>query len=128
MDTQRSVIDLFGDLVDQMSTLFRKEIQLAKTEMTEKAGQFAGGAAQIGAGGVMLLAALIFFLHAVVAWLDHAGLEPRWGFLLVALVVGGLGYFMLNRGKNEMKATNLTPYRTTEQLQRDAAVVKEQVR
>ncbi|MEJ1161963.1 phage holin family protein [Prosthecomicrobium sp. N25] len=128
MDTQRSVIDLFGDLVDQMSTLFRKEIQLAKTEMTEKAGQFAGGAAQVGVGGVLLLAALLFFLHAVVAWLDYAGLDPRWGFLIVAILVGAGGYLMLNRGKNEMKATNLTPVRTTEQLQRDAAVVKEQVR
>lgn len=128
MDANRSIIDLFGDLVDQMSTLFRQEIQLAKTEMAEKTNQAAGAAAQVAIGGVFLLAALIFLLHGVVAWLAHLGLEPRWGFLAVALLVGVVGYLLLNRGKNELKAASLTPRRTTEQLQRDAAVVREQVR
>ena len=128
MDANRSIIDLFGDLVDQMSTLFRQEIQLAKTEMAEKANQATGAAAQVGIGGVFLLAALIFLLHGVVAWLAFLDLAPRWGYLAVAFVVGLVGYLLLNRGKSELKAARLAPRRTTEQLQRDAAVVREQVR
>lgn len=128
MENNRSVIDVFSDLVDQMSTLVRKEVQLAKTEMSEKVGQAAGGAARIGVGGALLLVALIFLMHSVVGWLAAAGVDARWGTLIVAVVTGVVGYLLLNRGTAELKATNLAPTRTTEQLQRDAAVVKEQVR
>lgn len=127
MDTNRSVIDVFADLVDQMSTLFRKEIQLAKTEMSEKATQAAGAAGYVGLGGVLMLAALIFLLHAVVAWLAFAGLDPRWGHLAVAVVVGLAGYMLLAKGRNDIRLTRLAPTKVTEQLQRDAAVVREQV-
>lgn len=128
MDANRSVMDVFSDLVDQMSTLFRKEIQLAKAEMSEKAAQAAAGAGMLVAGGLMLLVAFIFLLHGVVAWLDHLGMDARWGYVAVAVVVGATGAVMLSRGRSDLKATNLTPTKTTDQLSRDAAVVREQVR
>ena len=128
MNQERSVPSLFADLIENVTTLFRKEVQLAKTELSEKASQAATASASVAAGGVVLLAALIIFLHAVVAWLAYAGLPPHWGYLIVAIVVGIGGYVALQKGLTNLKATRLTPTRTVEQLQRDAAVAKEQVR
>ena len=51
-----------------------------------------------------------------------------WAQLIVAAVVGPIGYFLPRGGLNRLKASNLVPDRTAEQLSRDAAVVKEQVR
>ena len=127
-NNQASVTDLFGNVVTEFSTLFRKEVQLARTELGEKAGQAAGAAASIAIGGVLLLAALIFLLQAVVAFLVYLGVPMGWAQLIVAAAVGLVGYLLLRGGLNRLKASNLVPTRTAEQLSRDAAVVKEQVR
>lgn len=126
--TERSVPSLFSDLIDNVTTLFRKEVQLAKTELSEKAGQAANASISVGIGAVLLLAALIILLHAVVAWLARAGIPPHWGFLIVAVVVAIIGYVVLQRGVANLKTTNLMPNRTVDQLQRDAATAKEQIR
>ena len=126
--TERSVPSLFSDLIENVTTLFRKEVQLAKTELSEKAGQAANASIAVGIGGALLLAALIILLHAVVAWLARAGIPPHWGFLIVAVVVAIIGYVVLQRGVANLKTTNLMPSRTVDQLQRDAATAKEQIR
>jgi len=128
MMQDRSVPALFSDLIENVTTLFRKEVQLAKTELSEKAAQAGTASTSIGIGGVILLGALIMFLHAIVAWLAVAGIGPHWGFLIVAIVVGIIGYVALQKGISNLKASRLMPTRTVEQLQRDAAVAKEQVR
>lgn len=127
-NNQGSVADLFGNVVTEMTTLVRKEVQLARAELGEKAGQAAGAAAALAIGGVLLLAALIFLLQALVALLIYLGVPPGWAELAVAVVVGLIGYSMLRGGLNRLKASDLVPSRTAEQLSRDAAVVKEQVR
>lgn len=128
MMQDRSVPALFSDLIENVTTLFRKEVQLAKTELSEKAGQVGTASASLGAGGVILLGAMIMLLHAIVAWLAFAGLPPHWGFLIVAVVVGIIGYVVLQKGISNLKASHLMPTRTVDQLQRDAALAKEQVR
>lgn len=124
----RSMVDLFTTLIDQMSLLFRKEIELAKAEMQEKASKVGAGMAKIVAGAVLMIPALVILLQAVVAWLDAFGLEPRWGFLIVGVAGLLIGYALLHSGLNAARMGNLTPRRTAEQLQRDAAVAKEQIR
>ena len=125
---ERSIPELFSNLVENLTTLFRKEIQLAKTEMSEKAGQVGGASASVGIGGVVLLVALIFIMHAIVAWLAVAGVPPQWGFTIVGIIDAIIGYVILQRGISNLKASRLMPSKTMEQLQRDATVAKEQVR
>lgn len=126
--TNRSVLDLFTQLVDQMSFLFRKEIELAKAEVSQKASRIGGGAVKMAIGGVLMIPALVILLEAVVAWLAVADIPPHWGALIVGLIVAIIGYVLIRSGLNAAKAANLTPRRTADQLQRDVAVVKEQVR
>ena len=127
-NNQASVADLFGNVVTELTTLVRKEVQLARAELGEKVGQAAGAAASLAIGGVLLLAALIILLQAVVVLLVRLGVPPGWAEVVVAAAVGLIGYLLLRGGLNRLKASNLVPNRTAEQLSRDAAVVKEQVR
>ena len=125
----RSIPDLLGDLVDQTSTLVRKEVQLARAEIGEKVTIAGAAAGAIAVGAFLLLASLIVLLQAAVAALvEYAGFSATVAALIVAVVVALIGYIVLRGGLSRLKASNLTPDRTVTQLSRDAGVVKEQVR
>ena len=126
--TGKSIPELFSELVDHLPRLFRKEVQLAKAEAAEKVQQATGAIAYMAIGGVVLLASLIMLLHAIVAWLVVLGIDVQWGSLIVAVVVGIVGYILLQKGMSDIKASNLTPNRTVEQLRPDARATKEQFR
>jgi len=125
---QRSVSELFSDLVTQLSSLFRNEIQLARTEVSEKLGQAATGLGMVVAGGVLLLAALIILFQAAVEALIAFGLAPVWASLIISVGAAVIGFLLVRTGMGSLKVSNLAPKRTVEQLQRDAAVAREQTR
>ncbi len=128
-ETSRSVPELLSEIVGQLSTLFRKEMQLARAEMGEKASEMSGAAPALGAGAALLLGALILSLLAAAALVSRLlGLPAGWGLLIVG-VLAGLGGWLLIRGAlSKLRATSLVPQRTAGQLSRDVQVAKEQVR
>jgi putative superfamily III holin-X len=124
-----SVPELLTTALGQVSTLFRKEVQLARAEIGEKAGQAAGAVVPLAAGGAMLLGALILLLFALVSLLVRLFDIPLgWSQLIVAVLAAGLGYALIRGGLSQLKTSNLMPSRTAEQLSRDAQAAKEQVR
>jgi hypothetical protein len=126
-DRDRSVPELVTSALSQLSTLFRKEVQLARAEMSEKLGSMSTAAMPLAAGGGMLLAALFLLLLALSAWLATF-MATGWALLIVGVVAAILGYALLRGGLSKLSASNLKPERTAEQLSRDAQVAKEQVR
>ncbi|WP_237217720.1 phage holin family protein [Falsiroseomonas oryziterrae] len=128
-DDQRSFGQLLGDMVTEMSNLFRNELRLARAEMGEKAGEAAGAIPGIAAGAGLGLGALLLSLMAAAAGLSRLfDLEPGWSLLIVAGLAGLAGFLLIRGGMSKLKATNLTPTRTAEQLSRDAQAAKETVR
>ena len=124
-----SVPELLSNALGQVSTLVRKEVQLARAEMGEKFGQAAGAIAPIAAGGAVLLGVLILLLFALASLLVRLfDLATGWAQLLVAVVFALVGYLLVRSGLSKLKTSNLVPERTAEQLSRDAQVAKEQVR
>lgn len=124
----RSLPDLFSTLVSELSTLFRQEIRLARAEAIEKTGQALGAAAMIGIGAVLMIPALVLLLEAIAAFVVRAGLPPEWATLVVSIVIIILALLLVGIGVSRLKASSLTPDRTIEQVQRDAAVAKDQIR
>jgi Putative Actinobacterial Holin-X, holin superfamily III len=122
----RSLKELFGDLTHSVTTLFRKEIELARAETSEKINQAGVAAGAIAAGGVLALAALIVLLGALAAALTELGLAPALSALIVGGVVAIIAFALIYKGINDLKASNLAPTRTVEALRRDAHMVKEQ--
>jgi drug/metabolite transporter (DMT)-like permease len=122
----RSLKELFGDLTQSVTTLFRKEIELARAEISEKVSQAGVAAGAIAAGCVLALAALIVLLQALVIALSELGLAPALSALIVGGVVAIIAFALIYKGMNDLKASNLAPTRTVEALRRDAHMVKEQ--
>jgi hypothetical protein len=121
----RSVPHLISDLLRELTLLFRKEGQLIRAELGEKASQLQVGAGSILAGAICLLAAFIVLLQALVIGLTKAGLGPGWSSLAVGVVVALIGYLLLRKGMSDM--SRLTPERTAHQVAQDASFVREQV-
>lgn len=129
----RPLTDLLGGLVNDITGLFRKEIQLAKVEAGEKIDQVVGASRNLMIGGVLAIGATGVFLTALVtgvAWLLVAiGLgEFVANFLaalIVAVVIGVIAWSLIQKGLSDVKASNLNMNRTTHSVAQDAKVVKE---
>jgi hypothetical protein len=83
----RTVGELVVDISEQASGLIREEIELAKTEVSEKVNQILRGSVAGIAAGVFVLMALAMLMHGI-AWLlnDLFFDDNVWlGFLVEAL-------------------------------------------
>lgn len=125
MSVDKSVPELFSELIDNLSSLFRQEVRLAKSEMSEGVQNASGGIAYVAAGTMIGMAGLMVLLGAAVAWLAWMGVEVRWGALAVGLVAAGIAGFLVMKGIRDLKSTTTVPGRVVDQLQRDARVAKE---
>jgi uncharacterized membrane protein YqjE len=91
------------DVTEKMSLLVREEIELAKTEVTEKVMKLLKGAVVGIVAGIFAVFGLIYLGHAV-AWLIWdviGGTRDFWlGFIIVAVILfllGGLAGFLAAR-------------------------------
>jgi hypothetical protein len=123
----RSLKDLLVDLSNSITTLFRKEIQLARAETSEKVTQIGVALGSIAGGAILALAALIVLLQALVIGIAEAGVPAGWASLIVGVIVAVIAYVLIHKGTSDLKASNLAPSRTVDSLKRDAQVAKEQV-
>lgn len=132
-EQQRSITDLLGGLAGDISGLFRKEIELAKAEASEKVDDALEASKGLAIGGVLAIGAVGVFLTALVtglSWLlvGFGMSEQAATFvsaLVVALVVGGIAWSFISKSLEAWKGSRLNLNRTTRSLARDAEVVKE---
>lgn len=124
----RSLGELFGDLARDTGTLVRQEVQLAKTEMTQKASRAARDAGILVAGGLVAYAGFLVLLAALTLGLIAAGLDAWLAALLIGAVVAIVGAVLVQRGLGALKREELAPRQTVETLKEDAQWAKEQVR
>ncbi len=120
----RPTAELMRELTDQTTALVRKEIALAKVELTEKgkkagagAGMF-GAAALFGAGAfAAITACLIWALsEAVVGWLAA---------LIVGIVYVAIAAVLALRGKKQVQqATPPVPERAVDSTKEDLEWLK----
>lgn len=122
---ERSIPEIVGHLVGQLTTLARNESQLARAEVSEKIDKLIGAVILAGLGAILLLPAVIILLEAAAAAFVQDGMRPA----LAALIVGGvtliIGILLFMLGLGRFKAVNLVPDKTLRQLQRDVAIAKE---
>ncbi|MBV9471149.1 MAG: phage holin family protein [Abitibacteriaceae bacterium] len=124
---ERSVGELFADLSREVSNLVRQEVQLAKTELTEKATQTGKNLVSIVIGGVLAFAGLLGLEAAAI--LGLARVLPDWGAaLLVAVVILIVAMMLVMKGINALKNQDLVPRQTVDTLKEDAQWAKQQVK
>jgi hypothetical protein len=129
---ERPIGSLFTDLARETSALVRTEVQLAKTEIVERASQFASGLVMLIAGGLLLYAAFLVLLFAAALglgqafdwWASMPWLPP----LIIGAIVAVIGIALLLKGRGDVRPANLVPRRTVASLKEDASWAKEKVR
>lgn len=125
---ERSLGDLFAELASETSTLMRQEVALAKTELTQQATAVGKDIGYLAAGGAVAYAGFLVLLVALAIGLGQLGV-PWWlAFLLVALVVLGVGAFLVQKGRKALQQANLAPRRTIDSLKEDKAWAKAQTK
>src|SRR3982751_6009761 len=114
-----STAELLKQLSEQTTSLVRKEIELAKVELTEKGKKAGVGAGMFGAAGLFgvvgfaaITACLIWALsEAVVGWLAA---------LIVGVVYAAIAGVLAQRGKKQVqRATPPVPERAVDSTKED---------
>ncbi len=119
---------LFAEALSQMTTLFETEIRLVRSEISEKIHQAVAALAVVVVSAVLLVAALILLLEGVVQLLIAYGWQPFVANFVVGIVIAVIGVIAILMAKKGLSAESLAPSRTMHQLEKDAQVVKEQVK
>ncbi len=121
----RSLGELFSELAQETSTLVRQEVNLAKTEMTQKASRAGKHAGILAAGGALAYAGLLAIIAAVIVLVDNV--MPLWlSAALVGIVVVVVGYLLIRRALDALKREDFAPTETIETLKEDQRWVKDQ--
>jgi uncharacterized membrane protein len=125
---ERSIGELFGQLSQDMTLLVRQEVQLARTEMTEKLSRLTTNLISVGAGGfVAYLGGLALMAALILAIRDLANISLAWSALIVGGILAIVGYVMLQRGLKELKRVELAPRRSVENIKDDVQSIKDDV-
>jgi hypothetical protein len=117
-ERDRSLGDLVGEVAEDLSTLVRQELQLARAELgaearkAGKAGGLLGGAGYAGHMVALFASlALLFGLGALI--------PLGWSALVVALLWAVVGGVLYSRGRRELATVNPKPEQTIESIKED---------
>jgi len=118
---QESTGSLIRGILNDLRTLIREEIALARVEMREQAGRaraaalsFGIAAAALAFGGIFLLVAIALGIAYLLGW-------PAWtGFLIMALLLGIGGYVTLSSGRKQLARVRAMPEETVATLKENS--------
>ena len=124
----QSTGDLVKALSQQTSELVRKEVDLAKAELTEKGKKAGVGAGMFGAGGLLALFGLACLTAALIAGLSE-GMDTWVAALIVGVIyLAGAGIAALMGREKIREATPLAPEQAVETTKEDVQWAKTQIR
>ena len=124
----RSLGELFSDLTQETRTLVRQEVDLAKSEMSQKASRLGKDIGFLAAGGAVAYAGFLAIVAGIIFVLVEIGLALWLSALLVGLVVAAIGYFLVRKGLDALKREDPAPRQTMETLKEDKEWAKDQTR
>jgi protein-S-isoprenylcysteine O-methyltransferase Ste14 len=121
--TERTLGQLVADATQDISTIVRSEIALAKAEVTAEAKIAGKGAGMLAGAAFVGLLGLIFLFHTLAnvlaVWL------PLWaGYLITTVVLFVLTAILGLVGKNSMSKVKPRPERTIKNAQETIEAIK----
>lgn len=123
----QSVGDLLGDLYQNATNLIQLEIELAKTEISQKASRVGKNVGFLAAGGALAYAGFLAILAGIIALLGL--LIPIWlSALIIGLVVAGIGGALVMSGLKTLQQESVAPQKTLDTLKEDKEWMTDQTR
>jgi hypothetical protein len=111
----RSVGELIGEVSNDLSTLMRQELALAKAEVKAEATKTGKAAGMLGGAG---FAGYMVALFASIAlwWALANGMDEGWAALIVAALWAVVGAVLYSLGRSRLKSVHPKPERTVQTL------------
>jgi preprotein translocase subunit SecF len=126
---ERSLGELFAELSRETGTLIRKEVELARVEMSERLSRVGRHAAFIGVGGAIAYAGVLALVAALVLLLVGVFELSAWvSALIVGVLVAVVGFIMINSAVNALKRESVKPTETIRTLKENAEWAKSQTK
>ena len=121
---ERPVGELLKELSEQMSTLVRKELELAKTEMSEKGRKAGLGIGMFGGAGIAAVLTLGSLTALLIIALDTA--MPLWAAaLIVTALWAAIAGVLALQGRNKVQEVGPpVPEQATESVKEDVQWAK----
>ena len=124
--SEASLFGLIGHFRDEVKELVQREIQLAKTEMSEKFARFGRNAAVLAGGGLAAFAGVIILLASLSSLLsfafESAGMQRSLAFFLGAFIIAGsvilTGFLLVKKALKVFSHESLAPEKTLETLKK----------
>src|SRR5215213_7881989 len=100
---EKSLGELFAELTSDLSTLVRKEVELAKVETKEELGRAGKASGMLGGGAFAGWFALLFLSFAL-AWLLDEWMHTALAFLIVGLLYAVLAVVLVVQGRTRLQS------------------------
>jgi uncharacterized membrane protein YqjE len=123
----QGVGSLVSGVIDDLQSLVRGEVQLAKTELKEDAREIGSGAAMIAAGALVGLVGFIFLMLGV-TYLLNKSIEMWLAAGIVGLVLIALAAIVAMSGKGKLSAANLKPQQTIDSMKENKEWANRQIK
>ena len=115
--------ELFTELTQELKILFHQEMDLFRTEISEKLTQLVKDVAALGIGAVLLYTGFLTLVAAMVFGLAEfmpLGLSA----LIVAVVFLAVGFIFVQKGRKDLARMKMVPEKSTETLKETAQWAK----
>ena len=120
---ETSIGSLIGNISNDLSQLFRQEVELAKVELKQEAAKAGKAAGMLGVAAFAGYLAVVLLSFAAVFGLANV-LDAGWAALIVAAVWAIVGGVLFATGRTKLKTVDPVPHRTVNTLKEDAQWLK----
>lgn len=121
----RSIGDIVGDIANDLSTMVRSELELAKTEAKAEVTKVGKGAGMLGGAGFAGYFALLF-LSLFAMYLLGEAMDIQWAALIVFAVWLVIAGVLTVLGRSQLKSANPALDRTQKSIKEDVQWAKNQ--
>jgi hypothetical protein len=121
--SETSVGELIGNISDDLSRLFRQEVELAKAELRQEAVKAGKAAGMLGGAGFAGYLAVVLVSFAAVFGLANV-MNAGWAALIVAVIWAVVGGVLYLTGRQKLRTVDPMPRRTVDTIKEDAQWLK----
>ena len=125
---ERSIAQLIGDAISELTKLVQNEIDLARAEIVQKVSLGTAAAKFIVIGAVFLTPGIVLVLLAVASELTALGLSQPLAYLCAGLGALIIAAALMWTGMSRLPPSALKPSATLDQIRQDKAMATELMR
>jgi hypothetical protein len=118
-----SIGQIIGEISDDLSKLFRQEVELAKAEVRQEATKAGKAAGMLGAAGFAGYMTVLLASFAVVFGLGNV-IDLGWAALIVAVIWAVAAGVLYVTGRRKLRTVDPVPRQTVDTIKEDAQWLK----